>query len=128
MGAVGCEIDLQPQEDLMSKRFVLTSSSSLAVEVFQPKPDARYCLEAAAHLAGVSRRSILVYCREGLVRPTFLPPHGIMAFTEEAIHTVRRIEQLRTVHGCDLASIKVLFELLDEVERLRAELRFWRNQ
>ena len=112
----------------MSKRFVLNSSSSLAVEVFQPKPDALYSLEAAAHLAGVSRRSVLVYCRAGLVQPVLLPPHGVMAFTEEAIHAVRRIEQLRTAHGCDLASIKVLFALLDEVERLRAELRFWRDR
>jgi len=112
----------------MSKRFVLKSSSSFAVEVFQPKPGALYSLEAAAHLAGVSRRSILVCCRAGLVRPVFLPPHEVMAFTEEAIHTVRRVEQLRTVHGCDLASIKTMFALLDEVERLRAELRFWRDR
>jgi hypothetical protein len=34
---------------------------------------------------------------------------------------------LRTVHGLDLAWIKVIFDLLDEVERLRAELRFLRN-
>ena len=50
-----------------------------------------------------------------------------MAFTEEAIYTLRRIEHLRTVQGLDLAWIKVMFDLLDEVERLRAELRFLRN-
>jgi hypothetical protein len=51
-----------------------------------------------------------------------------MAFTEEAILAVRRIEQLRTAHGIDLPCIKTIFDLLDEVERLRAELRFWRDQ
>ena len=51
-----------------------------------------------------------------------------MAFTEEAIVTVRRIERLRTVHGMDLACIKTMFDLLDEVARLRAELRFWRDR
>jgi DNA-binding transcriptional MerR regulator len=55
------------------------------------------------------------------------PPYGVMEFTEEAIYTLRRIEQLRTVHGLDLAWIKTIFDLLDEVERLRAELRFLRN-
>jgi len=112
----------------MSKRFVLNISSSLAVEVFQPRPDALYSLEAAAHLAGVSRRSVLVYCRTGLVQPVLLPPHGVMAFTEEAVHTVRRVEELRTVHGLELAWIKTLFALQDEVKRLRAELRFLRDQ
>jgi hypothetical protein len=35
---------------------------------------------------------------------------------------------LRTEHGLDLAWLKTLFDLLDEVERLRAELRFFRNR
>ena len=111
----------------MSRRFVPGSPSSLSLDLFQSKPNVLYSLDVAAHLAGVRRRSILIYCRAGLVRPVFLPPYGVMAFTEEAIHTVRRIEHLRTVHGLDLAWIKTIFELLDEVERLRAELRFFRN-
>ena len=51
-----------------------------------------------------------------------------MEFTEEAIYTLRRIENLRTVHGLDLASLKTMFDLLDEVERLRADLRFLRDR
>jgi hypothetical protein len=50
-----------------------------------------------------------------------------MAFTEEAIHTIRRIEHVRTVHGSDLALLKTMFDLMEEVERLRAELRFLRD-
>jgi hypothetical protein len=50
-----------------------------------------------------------------------------MEFTEEAIYTVRRIEQLRAVHGSDLDLLKTMFALLDEVEHLRAELRFLRD-
>ena len=111
----------------MSKRFVPDSPPPLAMELFQPKPNVLYSLDAAAHLAGVARRSILIYCRAGLVRPVVQPPYGVMEFTEEAIYTMRRIEYLRTVHGLDLAWIKTMFDLLDEVERLRAELRFLRN-
>jgi hypothetical protein len=99
-----------------------------ALELFQPKPDVFYSLDATAHLAGVPRRSILIYCCAGLVRPVFQPPYGMMEFTEEAIYTVRRIEHLRTVHGLDLAWLKTMFDLFDEVERLRAEVRFLRNQ
>jgi len=111
----------------MSKRFIPDIPPPLALELFQPKPNVLYSLDAAAHLAGVPRRSILIYCRAGLVRPVFQPPYGVMVFTEEAIHTVRRIEHLRTVHGIDLAWLKTMFDLLDEVEHLRAELRFLRN-
>ena len=111
----------------MSKRLDPDASSPLALELFQAKPNVLYSLDAAAHLAGVSRRVILVYCRAGLVRPVLQPPYGMMEFTEEAIHAVRRIEHLRTVHGIDLAWLKTMFDLLDEVERLRAELRFLRN-
>jgi len=102
-------------------------SSPLAIELFQPDPNVLYSLDATAHLAGVSRRSLLVYCRAGLVRPVFQPPYGIMAFTEETIYTVRRVEHVRAVHGIDVAWIKTIFELLDEVERLRSEVRFFRK-
>jgi hypothetical protein len=51
-----------------------------------------------------------------------------MEFTEEAIHTLRQIEHLRSVHDIDLAMLKTMFDLLDEVERLRAEVRFLRNR
>jgi hypothetical protein len=87
----------------------------------------RYSLDVAAHIAGVPRRSLLVYCRAGLVQSVFQPPYVVMAFTEEAIHAVRRIEHVRTGHGSDLALLKTLFNLLEEVEYLRAELRFLRN-
>jgi DNA-binding transcriptional MerR regulator len=98
------------------------------MELFQPKPDILYSLDATAHLAGVPRRLILIYCRAGLIRPVVQAPYGVMEFTEETIYTVRRIEHLRTVHGLDLAWIKILFALLDEVERLHAELRFLRDR
>lgn len=101
--------------------------STLAIELFQPDPNVLYSLDATAHLAGVSRRSLLVYCRTGLVRPVFQPPYGIMAFTEETIYTVRRVEQVRAVHGIDVTWIKTLFDLLDEVEHLRSEVRFFRK-
>ena len=111
----------------MSKRVKPDNQSPLALELFQPKPNVLYSLDATAHLVGVPRRSILIYCRAGLVKPVVQPPYGMMEFTEEAIYTVRRIERLRTVHGLDLAWLKTMFDLLGEVERLRAELRFLRT-
>ena len=99
---------------------------SSALELFQPQPDVFYSLDATAQLAGVPRRSILIYCRAGLVRPVVQPPYGVIEFTEETIYTVRQIERLRAVHGVDLHLLKTLFTLLEEGEQLRAELRFLR--
>ena len=104
------------------------SPGCLSVAVFQPNPDAFYSLDVAAHLADVSRRSVLIYCRAGLVQPVFLPPYGVMVFTEEAIHAMRRMERLRAVHGIGMDWIKTLFDLLNEVERLRAEVRDLRSR
>jgi len=111
----------------MSNQHDPDGTSHLALELYQPKPNVLYNLDVAAHIAGVPRRAILIYCRAGLVQSVLQPPYGVMAFTEEAIHTVRRIDHVRTEHGSDLTLLKTLFKLLEEVECLRAELRFLRN-
>ncbi len=111
----------------MKKKGVPKRAECLSIEVFLPKPNILYSLDAAAHLAGVSRRSILVYCRAGLVHPVIQPPEEVLEFSEEAIRTVRQVEYMRTVQGFDLVWIKTIFDLLDEVKRLRDEVRFLRN-
>lgn len=127
MGVIGRHIDIQPEEDIMNGQTIPDFPSSLALELFQPEPNVFYSLDAAVHLSGVSRRSFLIYCRAGLVRPVFQPPYGVMEFTEDAIYTVRRMEHLRTLHRSDLAWLNTVLKLLNEVERLRDELRFFRN-
>lgn len=103
-------------------------AAPVAVTVFEPRPDVWYSLAAAAQLAGVGRRTLLVYCRAGLVQPRWQPPYGALAFSEEAIATVRQIVHLRATHGVDLAWIRTVFALRDEVLRLRTELHFLRHR
>lgn len=112
----------------MKRKRTAKVQSSFLPELFQPNPDVLYSLDAAAHLAGVPRRSILLYCQAGLVQPLFQPPYGVMSFTEESIHTVRQIEHFRAIRNSDVDWIKAMLNLLDEVERLRTEVRFLRNR
>jgi hypothetical protein len=49
-----------------------------------------------------------------------------MVFPEEAIYTIRRIEDVRAARNIGVAWIKKMFDLFEEVERLRAEARFFR--
>ena len=111
----------------MSKQAVPDMPSPRALDLFQLKPGKLYSLDATAHLAGVSRRSIAIYCRADLVQPV-VQPYGVWEFTEEAIYILRRIEYLHTVHGLDFDWIKTIFDLVDEVDHLHAELRFLRNR
>ena len=112
----------------MSKRTIPEGFRSQTLVLFQPKPGGLYSLDATARIAGIPRRSILIYCRAGLVHPVIQPPYGIMEFTEEAIYTLRRVEYLHAVHGLELTWIKTLFDLVNEVEQLRAEVRFLRDR
>jgi DNA-binding transcriptional MerR regulator len=97
------------------------------LQVNEPQPGIVYSLDAVVHLTGVSRRSILVYCKSGLVRPAGDPRQGEFSFDDEAIYRIRRVEHLRTMHGINLAGIRMIFDLMHELERLRNEMRFLRS-
>jgi DNA-binding transcriptional MerR regulator len=67
---------------------------------------------------------IVLYYKHGLVESVSDPTGNGWYFDDEAIRIVRRIEYFRSVCGMNLAGIKLVMALTDEVERLRAELRF----
>jgi DNA-binding transcriptional MerR regulator len=96
------------------------------LQVNEPTPGVLYSLDAVVHLTGVSRRSILVYCKSGLVRSSGDPQQGEFRFDDEAIYRIRRVENLRLVHGINLAGVRMIFELMGELERLENEIRFRR--
>lgn len=94
---------------------------------FQPEPGAVYSLEVTASQAGVSRRTLLIYWKHGMVRPKEQFPDEAPFFSDEAIQRIRRIEFLRKAHGANLASVKIILNLSQELERLREELNFLRK-
>ncbi|HEY2081184.1 MAG TPA: MerR family transcriptional regulator [Verrucomicrobiae bacterium] len=106
----------------ITERF--TKNSADAIQLFEPDPHTAYSIEAVGHLAGVPRRVILVYCKHGLLSPVVDADYGGYYFDDEAIRTVRRIEYLHSRYGLNLDGIKMVFRLMNEVERMRSELRF----
>jgi DNA-binding transcriptional MerR regulator len=103
------------------------NQSGVQVEIHDPQPGVFYSLEAVVHLTGVSRRSVLLYCKSGLVRAQQDPDVGSLAFDDEAIYTIRRVEYLRSHRGINLDGIRMIFELVNEVRRLEHEMRFLRS-
>jgi len=99
------------------------AANPLAVQSFEPDPAAVYSIEMAAQLAGVPRRTILIYCKHGLLLPIADPMLWGYWFTADAIRTLRRIESLRLACGDDFSGIAMILDLLTEVQTLRAQLR-----
>jgi MerR family transcriptional regulator, heat shock protein HspR len=95
-----------------------------ALQVLEPGAQTVYTIDVAARLAQVPRRLIVLYYKHGLVAAVTDPAGNGWYFDDEAIRIVRRIEYFRSVCGMNLAGIKLVMALTDEVERLRAELRF----
>src|SRR5205823_3658396 len=60
---------INPATKAVSNEMVATPSRWL--QLFDPPADAVYSIEAAAKLAGVPRRTILVYCKHRLLSPLF---------------------------------------------------------
>lgn len=97
--------------------------STRAVQLFEPGPAAVYTIEAAERLGHVPRRMIAVYYKHGLVSPVIDPAYGGYYFNAEAIRTLRRIDYLRTQYELNLLGVRMILQLMNEVERLRTEAR-----
>ena len=100
--------------------------STLAL--FEPAPDTLYSLDYVSQLLDLSRRWIALCARHGLIHPAFDPLEEGWYFDAAAIQTLRRIAHMRAMHRLDLFGIKLVLDLLREVETLRAEVRFLRGR
>jgi MerR HTH family regulatory protein len=68
-------------------------------------------------------------CRRkyGLVSLAVDPIGNGYYFDRDAIRTLRRIESLRSVCGDDLPGIKIILDLMSQLERLQSEVRSTRE-
>lgn len=73
-----------------------------------------YSLEILAETTGVSTQLIVQYQEHGIL-PSQLD--------DDTLRALRRIEHLRETCEMNLRGLKMLTQLLDEVEQLRHELR-----
>lgn len=98
-----------------------------AIERFEPPPNALYTIETTAQLVDLSRRTIVRYCKHGLVSSAVDPSDRGYYFDWSAIRTLRRIEGLRSVCGDDFPGIKIILDLMTQLERLQSEVRSTRE-
>src|SRR3954447_23247219 len=79
-----------------------------------------YVISVAAELAGVHPQTLRIYERKGLVDPA-RTGGGSRRYSDDDIARLRRIQDLTTA-GLNLAGVKAVMELEDELVRLRRDL------
>ena len=79
-----------------------------------------YVISVAAELAGVHPQTLRIYERRGLLDPA-RTGGGSRRYSERDIERLRRIQHL-TSAGMNLAGVKAVMELEDELKRLHREL------
>src|SRR5437588_6374976 len=79
-----------------------------------------YVISVAAELAGVHPQTLRIYERKGLVDPA-RTGGGSRRYSEDDIERLRRIQDL-TNEGLNLAGVKRVIALEDEIARLRSAL------
>lgn len=78
-------------------------------------------LEAFAAACGIEAEFVRQLVDEGLVQPVAVQP--AWRFGGEEIARVRRICRLQRDFEANLQSVAVMLDLIDEIERLRAQLQ-----
>ncbi len=86
-----------------------------------------YTIETVERITHLSRERIILYTQHGLVSPVRATAKKIF-FDEDAIHRLRRIAFVLSEYGINHQGLREFISLMDEVERLRAELRFLRQR
>ncbi len=84
-----------------------------------------YSIEMVEQITHLSRERILLYFQHGLVEPV---AKDEPAFDEQAIHQLRRLDHLRSEYEMNQEGLRMVANLLREVERLREEVRFLRER
>jgi DNA-binding transcriptional MerR regulator len=88
-----------------------------------PDSTVSYSLKTVVSSTGVARETLIEYCEHGLL-PVTAELVEDTQYDDEIIGLIRRVENLRTIHGVNLAGIQMILDLTNEVENLRRELKF----
>jgi MerR family transcriptional regulator/heat shock protein HspR len=81
-----------------------------------------YMISVAAELAGMHPQTLRIYETRGLIAPKRSPKQTRL-YSQDDVDRLRRIQELTGELGMNLAGVERVFELEDEIERLRRRMR-----
>ncbi|PQV64059.1 MerR HTH family regulatory protein [Abditibacterium utsteinense] len=80
-----------------------------------------YHISIVAQMVDTHPQTLRTYERMGLVNPQ-RTANNVRLYSEEDVEIVRKIQHLTQDLGVNLAGVEVVFKLLRDMERLKAEL------
>src|SRR5256886_4219445 len=80
-----------------------------------------YIISVAAELAGVHPQTLRIYERKGLLRPA-RTAGNTRRYSERDIDRLRMIQRLTQEQGLNLAGVKMIVQMEDEVDRMRQRM------
>jgi MerR family transcriptional regulator/heat shock protein HspR len=86
-----------------------------------------YMISVAAELAGMHPQTLRIYESRGLIQPK-RSPKNTRLYSQEDVDRLRRIQELTSEMGMNLAGVERVFELEDELDRMRRRLRLLEKQ
>ncbi|MDP7704246.1 MULTISPECIES: heat shock protein transcriptional repressor HspR [unclassified Mycobacterium] len=81
-----------------------------------------FLISVAAELAGMHAQTLRTYDRLGLVSPQRTPGGG-RRYSEHDVNLLREVQRLSQDEGVNLAGIKRIIELTNQVEALQSRLK-----
>ena len=86
-----------------------------------------YMISVAAELAGMHPQTLRIYESRGLIQPK-RSPKNTRLYSQEDVDRLRRIQELTTELGMNLAGVEKVFELEQELDRMRRRMRTLEKQ
>src|ERR687894_223410 len=86
-----------------------------------------YMISVAAELAGMHPQTLRIYESRGLIQPK-RSPKNTRLYSQEDVDRLRRIQELTSEMGMNLAGVEKVFELEEELDKMRRRLRSLERQ
>jgi MerR family transcriptional regulator, heat shock protein HspR len=80
-----------------------------------------YMISVAAELAGMHPQTLRIYESRGLIAPS-RSPKNTRLYSEQDIERLRRIQELTSDLGMNLAGVEKVFELEAEIKKMRRRM------
>ena len=80
-----------------------------------------YMISVAAELAGMHPQTLRIYESRGLIQPK-RSPKNTRLYSDEDVERLRRIQQLTSELGMNLAGVERVFELEGELNQMRRRM------
>ena len=80
-----------------------------------------YMISVAAELAGMHPQTLRIYEQRGLIEPN-RSPKGTRLYSQEDVERLRRIQELTSQLGMNLAGVERVFELESELSQMRRRM------